>query len=90
MFFCFVAEVKDVKYVINYDFPASLEDYVRHIGRTGRAGQKELHTLSSLLQMLDLRRNSSAYLRKLDRRSVLIWLQWGMVRLLPRQVSCLA
>ena len=53
-------------------------------------GQKELHTLSSLLQMLDLQRNSSAYLRKLDRRSVLIWLQWGGVRLLPRQVSWLA
>uniref|UniRef100_A0A453E5D7 RNA helicase n=1 Tax=Aegilops tauschii subsp. strangulata TaxID=200361 RepID=A0A453E5D7_AEGTS len=27
-----------VKYVINYDFPGSLEDYVHRIGRTGRAG----------------------------------------------------
>ncbi|KAK7854695.1 dead-box atp-dependent rna helicase 20, partial [Quercus suber] len=32
--------VKDVKYVINYDFPRSLEDYVHRIGRTGRAGAK--------------------------------------------------
>jgi len=32
--------VKDVKYVINYDFPGSLEDYVHRIGRTGRAGAK--------------------------------------------------
>ena len=85
-----MADVKDVKYVINYDFPGSLEDYVHRIGRTGRAGQKELHTLSSLLQMLDLQRNSSAYLRKLDRRSDLIWLQWGVVHLLPCQVSWLA
>lgn len=26
--------------MINYDFPASLEDYVHRIGRTGRAGAK--------------------------------------------------
>lgn len=35
-----MADVKDVKYVINYDFPGSLEDYVHRIGRTGRAGAK--------------------------------------------------
>lgn len=35
-----VADVKDVKFVINYDFPGSLEDYVHRIGRTGRAGAK--------------------------------------------------
>ena len=40
MLFCFVADVKDVKYVINYDSPGSLEDYVHRIGRTGRAGAK--------------------------------------------------
>nr|KAJ0224654.1 hypothetical protein LSAT_V11C100037540 [Lactuca sativa] len=33
-------DVKDVKYVINYDFPGSLEDYVYRIGRTGRVGAK--------------------------------------------------
>jgi ATP-dependent RNA helicase DDX5/DBP2 len=33
-------DVKDIKTVINYDFPAQLEDYVHRIGRTGRAGQK--------------------------------------------------
>lgn len=38
--FDLVADVKDVKYVINYDFPGSLEDYVHRIGRTGRAGAK--------------------------------------------------
>lgn len=35
-----MADVKDVKCVINYDFPGSLEDYVHRIGRTGRAGAK--------------------------------------------------
>jgi ATP-dependent RNA helicase DDX5/DBP2 len=32
--------VKDIKCVINYDFPTNLEDYVHRIGRTGRAGAK--------------------------------------------------
>jgi len=31
-------DVKDIKYVINYDFPTQIEDYVHRIGRTGRAG----------------------------------------------------
>lgn len=33
-------DVKDIKYVINYDFPNNVEDYVHRIGRTGRAGAK--------------------------------------------------
>lgn len=32
------ADVKDIKCVINYDFPTTLEDYIHRIGRTGRAG----------------------------------------------------
>merc|ERR1712139_381695 len=31
-------DVKDIKYVINYDFPKEIEDYVHRVGRTGRAG----------------------------------------------------
>merc|ERR1712167_480005 len=31
-------DVKDIKYVINFDFPNNIEDYVHRIGRTGRAG----------------------------------------------------
>merc|ERR1712066_63141 len=31
-------DVKDIKYVINYDFPTQIEDYVHRVGRTGRAG----------------------------------------------------
>ena len=30
-------DVKDIKFVINYDFPNQIEDYVHRIGRTGRA-----------------------------------------------------
>ncbi|THU97923.1 DEAD-domain-containing protein [Dendrothele bispora CBS 962.96] len=33
-------DVKDVRYVINYDFPNNCEDYIHRIGRTGRAGMK--------------------------------------------------
>merc|ERR1712176_1017083 len=31
-------DVKDIKHVVNYDFPGQIEDYVHRIGRTGRAG----------------------------------------------------
>eukprot|EP01133_Synstelium_polycarpum_P004210 gene4210-4905_t len=31
-------DVKDIKYVINYDFPNTIESYIHRIGRTGRAG----------------------------------------------------
>jgi len=33
-------DVKDIKLVINYDFPSQVEDYVHRVGRTGRAGAK--------------------------------------------------
>ena len=33
-------DVKDVKAVINFDFPGNIEDYIHRIGRTGRAGAK--------------------------------------------------
>lgn len=33
---CASTDVDDVKFVINYDYPQSSEDYVHRIGRTGR------------------------------------------------------
>ena len=33
-------DISDVSHVINYDIPASHEDYIHRIGRTGRAGKK--------------------------------------------------
>jgi len=32
-------DVQDVTFVVNYDFPGNVEEYVHRIGRTGRAGQ---------------------------------------------------
>ncbi|CAO3599192.1 unnamed protein product [Absidia cylindrospora] len=32
-------DVKDVKFVLNYDFPTNIEDYVHRVGRTGRGGR---------------------------------------------------
>ena len=38
-------DVKEVKAVVNYDFPGNIEDYIHRIGRTGRAGAKGMaHT----------------------------------------------
>lgn len=31
-------DVKGISYVINFDMPGNIEDYVHRIGRTGRAG----------------------------------------------------
>merc|ERR1712139_580866 len=31
-------DIKDVRYVVNYDCPKTVEDYIHRIGRTGRAG----------------------------------------------------
>jgi ATP-dependent RNA helicase DDX5/DBP2 len=33
-------DIKDVRFVVNYDVPKTLEDYIHRIGRTGRAGAK--------------------------------------------------
>jgi len=33
-------DVSDVTHVINYDLPATYEDYIHRIGRTGRGGKK--------------------------------------------------
>jgi len=31
-------DIKDVKYVVNYDVPKTIEDYIHRIGRTARGG----------------------------------------------------
>ena len=34
-----LADVEDVKFVINFDYPSNSEDYVHRIGRTGRSSR---------------------------------------------------
>jgi ATP-dependent RNA helicase DDX5/DBP2 len=31
-------DISDIKFVVNYDYPSSVEDYIHRIGRTARAG----------------------------------------------------
>jgi ATP-dependent RNA helicase DDX5/DBP2 len=33
-------DIKEVTFVINYDMPKLIEDFIHRIGRTGRAGEK--------------------------------------------------
>ncbi len=33
-------DMSNVKYVVNFDMPSNIEDYVHRIGRTGRAGAR--------------------------------------------------
>ena len=33
-------DVEDIRIVVNFDFPKTMEDYVHRVGRTGRAGKK--------------------------------------------------
>jgi ATP-dependent RNA helicase DDX46/PRP5 len=49
-----VADVKDVKLVVNYDLPPHAEEYVQRIGRTGRAGV-EGHACSFFVPSSDAR-----------------------------------
>jgi len=37
-------DIPNVKHVINYDLPSSIDEYVHRIGRTGRLGNKGLAT----------------------------------------------
>jgi ATP-dependent RNA helicase DDX5/DBP2 len=74
-------DVKDVMYVINYDFPKQIEDYIHRIGRTGRGGSSgDAYTLFSrdgnarmakdLIKVLrDCNQKVEADLEALDRRS---------------------
>jgi len=53
-----VTDVEDIKYVINFDFPMTSEDYVHRIGRTARASNRgtsyTFFTLKNARQSKDL------------------------------------
>lgn len=37
-------DIPNVKHVVNYDLPSSIDEYVHRIGRTGRLGNQGLAT----------------------------------------------
>lgn len=47
-------DVNDITYVINYDCPKNIEDYIHRIGRTGRAG-KQGRSIAFIDESEDLR-----------------------------------
>ena len=59
----FCADVEDVKFVINLDYPSNSEDYVHRIGRTGRSQRTgtayafftpgNAHKANDLIQVLE-------------------------------------
>lgn len=44
--------IKRLKYVVNYDFPASLEQYCHRVGRTGRSDGEKGYSYSLLTRNL--------------------------------------
>ncbi|KAF7637334.1 hypothetical protein Mgra_00003303 [Meloidogyne graminicola] len=46
-------DVSDIKYVINYDYPNTSEDYVHRIGRTGRSDRTKAKDLIKVLEEAD-------------------------------------
>ncbi|KAI5184636.1 ATP-dependent RNA helicase DDX5/DBP2 [Nematocida homosporus] len=53
-------DVKDVKAVINYDFPTNCEDYIHRIGRTARGNSVEGHSFT-FFSARDDRSNAKKY-----------------------------
>jgi len=53
-------DVKDVKAVINYDFPPNCEDYIHRIGRTARGNSEKGHSYT-LFSPKDDRGNAKKY-----------------------------
>ena len=41
-------DISDITYVVNFDFPRNIEEYVHRVGRTGRAG-KFYHKCASII-----------------------------------------
>ena len=52
-------DIPDIAWVINYDMPLHLTEYIHRIGRTGRAGRKGVAL--TLLDELDLRHSRSIH-----------------------------
>ena len=66
--------INDIQFVINYDMPQQLEDYVHRVGRTARAGakgtaysfftKKDLMLAPALIKTLQLQEDKTIELPK--------------------------
>ena len=68
-------DVKDVKWIINYDLPHELEFYVHRIGRTARAGESGnvvniITTLEQLSKLKDIEKATNAKIKQFETYSV--------------------
>lgn len=67
-------DIKDIKWVINFDLPHELEFYVHRIGRTARAGESGsviniIASLEQLSQMKDIEKKTKAKINQFETKS---------------------
>lgn len=67
-------DIKNVKWVVNFDLPHELEFYVHRIGRTARAGEKGsviniISSLEQLSQMRDIEKQTKAKINQFETKS---------------------
>lgn len=67
-------DIKNVKWIINYDLPHEMEYYVHRIGRTARAGESGsviniITTIGQLSYMRDIERTTKAKITLFDTKS---------------------
>lgn len=79
-------DIKDVKFVINYDMPSCCEDYVHRIGRTGRAGQTG--TAYTLFTATNAKSTGKELLRILTENGQQVSQEFQMVCLHPCACAC--
>jgi superfamily II DNA/RNA helicase len=70
-------DIKEIKYVVNYDLPQILEYYVHRIGRTARAGESGevidiITNLSQLSYLKDIEKATNAKIEKYQTRNEFI------------------
>lgn len=68
-------DIKNVKWIINYDLPHELEFYVHRIGRTARAGESGnvvniITTLEQLSKLKDIEKLTNAKIKQFETYSV--------------------
>lgn len=65
-----ISDVPDIKHVINYDFPNTVEDYVHRIGRTGRQDKKVNRSICKYIFKIIFKGTSYTFLTMKDEHRV--------------------